>query len=29
MTDQVLVEYGDVYKKGDLKIERSSLSNLF
>src|SRR5215204_7393067 len=25
---QVIVQYGDVYKKGDLKIERSSLSNL-
>src|SRR5215213_1844468 len=25
---EVLVQYGDVYKKGDLKIERSSLSNL-
>ena len=24
----VLVQYGDVYKRGDLKIERSSLSNL-
>jgi hypothetical protein len=25
---EVLVQYGDVYKKGDLKIERSSLANL-
>lgn len=25
---EVIVQYGDVYKKGDLKIERSSLSNL-
>lgn len=25
---QVIVQYGDVYKKGELKIERSSLSNL-
>lgn len=25
---QVIVKYGDVYKKGELKIERSSLSNL-
>jgi hypothetical protein len=25
---EVLVHYGDVYKKGDLKIERPSLSNL-
>jgi hypothetical protein len=25
---EVLVQYGDVYKKGGLKIERSSLSNL-
>lgn len=25
---EVLVQYGDVYKKGQLKIERSSLSNL-
>ncbi len=25
---QVLVQYGDVYKKGELKIERSTLANL-